>query len=163
MNHFDTLTIDTLLLRFPSIAQDIFKELDNKSLIKCRKLSVPVQNFIDNEKFIWIRRMQKYNGNMEEFFEQWKRAIKNSPVDNVKELSKAAFQFFEGDALIGKRQYAPLHITASKGLLELSKFIIQKTGGKILPKAMQPSGITLKFVDTLLNYLMTKILLIRMV
>ena len=88
MNHFDTLTmgtlksvcsswfglisrdknehshlrlwIDTILLRFPSIAQDIFKELDNKSLIKCRKLSVPVQNFIDNEKFIWIRRMQKY-------------------------------------------------------------------------------------------------------
>ena len=59
MNHFDTLTIDTLLLRFPSIAQDIFKELDNKSLIKCRKLSVPVQNFIDNEKFIWIRPMQK--------------------------------------------------------------------------------------------------------
>ena len=34
MNHFDTLTIDTLLLRFPRIAQDIFKELDNKSLIK---------------------------------------------------------------------------------------------------------------------------------
>ena len=130
MNHFDTLTINTVLLRFPSIAKDIFKELDNKSLIKCRKLSVPVQNFIDNEKIIWIRRMQKYNEKMEEFFDQWKRAIRNSPVDNVKELSKAMFQFFEGDELDGKKQYTPLHITASKGLLELSKFIIQKTWDK---------------------------------
>ena len=101
MTHFDTLTIDIILLRFPSI----FKELDNKSLIKCRILSVPVQNFIDDEKFIWIRRMQKYNGNMEEFFEQWKRAIRNSPVDNVKELSKAVCQFSEGDGLKKKRQY----------------------------------------------------------
>ena len=127
MNHFDTLTINTVLLRFPSIAKDIFKELDNKSLIKCRTLSVPVQNFIDNEKIIWIRRMQKYNGNMEEFSEQWKRAIRNSPVDNVKALSRAVFQSLEGDELDGKSQYAPLHITAIEGLLELSKFIIQKT------------------------------------
>ena len=64
LTNFDAPKIDIVLSRFPCIAQDIFKELDNKSLIKCRKLSVPVQNFIDNEKFIWIRQMQKYSENM---------------------------------------------------------------------------------------------------
>ena len=78
MTKFDTPKINIVLSRFPCIAQDIFKELDNKSLIKCRKLSVPVQNFIDNEKFIWIRQMQKYSGNMEEFYDQWKLVIRKT-------------------------------------------------------------------------------------
>ena len=54
MTNFDTLTIDTILSRFPAVAEDIFKELDSKSMVKCRKVSVPWQNFIDNQKFIWI-------------------------------------------------------------------------------------------------------------
>ena len=67
MTNFITPTIDTILSRFPAIAEDIFKELDSKSMVKCRKVSVPWQNFIDNQKFIWLRRMQMYSENMEQF------------------------------------------------------------------------------------------------
>ena len=105
MTNFDAAKINIVLSRFPCIAQDIFKELDNRSLIKCRKLSVPVQNFIDNEKFIWIRPMQKYSGNMEEFYEQWKVVIRKTPVELVKELSKTVMQFFEDHITRIERQY----------------------------------------------------------
>ena len=100
MTNFEPPPIDTVLSRFPNIAQDIFKELDNKSLIKCRKLGVPVQNFIDNEKFIWIRRMQKYRESMKTFLEQWKQVIRNTTVDHVKELSLAVSQFFDDDVSV---------------------------------------------------------------
>ena len=130
MTNFDTPTIDTILSRFPFVAREIFSELDNKSLIKCRKVSFPLQNFIDNEKFIWIRRMQKYRESMKEFLEQWKQVIRNTPVDHVKELSLAVSQFFDDDVSRSKKQYSPLHVTADKGLLELSKSIILKTGDK---------------------------------
>ena len=130
MTNFDTPTIDTILSQFPFVAGDIFNQLDNISLIKCRKVSVPWQNFIDNEKFSWIRRMQKYSDSMKEFLEQWKQVIRNTPVDPVKELSLAVLQFFDDDVSRSKKQYSPLHVTADRGLLELSKSIILKTGDK---------------------------------
>ena len=130
MASFDTPTIKTMLSRFPSLAQDIFKELDNKSLIKCRQVSVQWQNFIDNQKFNWIRRMHKSNGSMDEFCMQWKLIFRNTPIDCVKELSAVVLQFFKDDISRSERQYSPLHVTADKGLLELSKFIIERTGDK---------------------------------
>ena len=41
MANFDIPTIDAILSRFPAVAEDIFKELDSKSMVKCRKVSVP--------------------------------------------------------------------------------------------------------------------------
>ena len=140
MTNLDTPKIDTILSRFPAVAENIFKELDSKSMVKCRKVSVPWQNFIDNQKFIWIRRMQKRSGNMEQFYEQWKLVIRNTPTDHVKELSKSLEQLFdkilrnkidfENVTSGRKSQWAPLHATASQGHLELSRYIIQKTGDK---------------------------------
>ena len=141
MANFDIPTIAAILSRFPAVADDIFKELDSKSIVKCRKVSVPWQNFIDNQKFIWIRKMKMFSENMEQFYEQWKLAIRNTPTDHVKELSKLLEQFFDNDivrndmafdnGVSGKKsQWAPLHVTAFQGHLELSKYVIQKTGDK---------------------------------
>ena len=84
MTNFDTPTIDTMLSRFPAVAEDIFKELNNKSLTKCRKVSVQWQNFIDNQKFIWLRRILKYNASMTEFSDHWKQMITNQRPDQYK-------------------------------------------------------------------------------
>ena len=135
MANFDIPTIDAILSRFPAIADDIFKELNSKSMVKCRKVSVQWQNFIDNQKFIWIRKMKKYSENMEQFYEQWKLVIRNTPTDHVKEISKLVEQFFddvlEKDDISGRKsQWTPLHVTAFQGHLELSRYIIQKTGYK---------------------------------
>ena len=128
MANFDIPTIDDILARFPAVAEDIFKELDSKSMVKCRKVSVPWQNFIDNQKFIWIRKMTKFSENMEQFYEQWKLVIRNTPTDHVKELSKLVEQFFDNvfsskeiafDDVSGRKsQWTPLHATASQGHLQ---------------------------------------------
>ena len=120
MTNFDTPTIDTMLSRFPAVAEDIFKELNNKSLTKCRKVSVQWQNFIDNQKFIWLRRILKYNGSMTEFSDHWKRIITNTSTDHIKELSTVIETFFEVNEC--KSQWAPLHIAAIQGQLEILAF-----------------------------------------
>lgn len=126
----DIPTIDTMFSRFPIVAQDIFKELDNKSLINCRNVSFSWQSFIDNQKLIWIRRIQKSNGSKNEFHMQWKHIIRNTPINRIKELSTAVLQFFEEDISRRKMPHSPLHVTADRGLLKLSKFIIYKIGVK---------------------------------
>ena len=127
MTNFGTPTIATMLSRFPALAEDIFKELNNKSLTKCRKVSVQWQNFIDNQKFIWLRRIHKYNGSMTEFSDHWKLMITNASTDHVKEFSTVVETFFEVQDSKCKSQWAPLHIAAIQGQLEMSKFIMQRT------------------------------------
>ena len=140
MEDFGLSSIDEIMIRFPVIFQMILKELDNKSLGKCRKVNKEWQNFIDNERFVLFRKIQKYHSSMEEFYEQWKNVTQNASKETLRELSIAAYKFFESppiryypDEPIEKRneeQYSPLHITAEKGHLELSRYIIEKTGNK---------------------------------
>ena len=51
--------INKMMLRFPHLAQDTFKELDNKSMVNCRKVSKIWCHFIDNQRCQWIRKMQR--------------------------------------------------------------------------------------------------------
>ena len=43
--------MDIAILRFPQLAEEIFKELDNKSLAKCVKVSTLWSIFISMQKF----------------------------------------------------------------------------------------------------------------
>ena len=140
MEDFESPYIDKIMIRFPILFQGMLNELDNKSLTKCRKIHKEWQNFIDNERFVSFRKLQKYHSNMEEFFEQWKKVTQNASKETVRELSDAVHNFFEVDPAcysfywkIRKRKeehWSPLHITAEQGHLELSKYIIEKTGDK---------------------------------
>ena len=146
MKDFELSSMDEIMIRFPVLFQGILKELDNKSLTKCRKIDKKWQNFIDNERFFLFRKLQKYHSNMEEFFEQWKKATQGASIETIGELSVAVLKFFEDTTYwqdtstyfcfyLSTRkkkdeQWSPLHITAEQGHLELSKYIIEKTGDK---------------------------------
>ena len=41
--------------RFSHITEDVFKQLDNKSLAICREVSKPWKQIIENKKFSWNR------------------------------------------------------------------------------------------------------------
>ena len=41
--------------QFPHIAEQIFEQLDNKNLSKCREVNKSWKNFIDNKNYTWIR------------------------------------------------------------------------------------------------------------
>ena len=47
--------MEYLIERFPHIAEQIFEQLDNKSLSKCREVNKVWKNFIDERNYPWIR------------------------------------------------------------------------------------------------------------
>ena len=140
MEDFGLSSISEIMNRFPVLYQAILKELDNKSLRKCRKVNKEWQNFIDNERFVLFRKIQKYHSSMEEFYEQWKKVTQNASKETLRELSLAVYKFFQGppfryydNELVKKRneeQWSPLHITVEQGNLELSTYVIDVTGDK---------------------------------
>ena len=116
---------DEMILRFPHIVQDVFKELDNKSLANCRNVSRACCDFIADEKFYWIRKIKKCVP-MKKFRRHWKKVLKNTPTEDIKEIFVTVKQFAESDLNKYKNNWSPLHITAAQGHLEFCKYIIEK-------------------------------------
>lgn len=44
--------MDEVLIRFPDAAKDIFKQVDDKNLAKCREVNKIWCNFVDNGKLL---------------------------------------------------------------------------------------------------------------
>ena len=55
--------IEQMVLRFPKLAKDIFKDLDDKSLKNCLKVSREWSKFIPNQKFSWERCIESVRRN----------------------------------------------------------------------------------------------------
>ena len=54
-----SLTMDMVIVRFPRVDQKIIEQLDDKSLTKCRKVSRTFGPFIDDQKQLWVSRVQR--------------------------------------------------------------------------------------------------------
>ena len=132
------LIMEQLALRFPHLASNIFEQLDNQSLVNCKETSQKLDNFFGNEKLFWLRIIYKYRGNFVLFKTAWKKTLKKSPIIHVKELALATHKFFikfarsictcnRQVASIITKQWHPLHIAAEQDLLELFKYITEKT------------------------------------
>ena len=119
--------LDNIILRFPDVADDIFKELNNETLATCRNASRLWCDYFDDQKFCWIRMIQRYRRNMDNAYQQWKKVFKNTPVKFVKEISVSTQQFFKNDTSRIMSQWSPLHIVAGQGNLDLCKYIFEKT------------------------------------
>ena len=102
--------IDGIILRFPVVAQGIFKELNNETLTTCRNVSRLWCDYLDNQKFCWVRMIQKYRKNMKNTYHQWKKVFKHTPVAIVKEISVSTQQFFKDVTSRIKFQWSPLHM-----------------------------------------------------
>ena len=128
--------IDGFILRFPDVARDIFKELNNESLTTSRSVSRLWCDYLDDQKFCWVRMIQRYRKNMENAFQQWKRVFKNTPVEIAKEISVSTRQFFTSSFGVASSlhfdtsrigfHWSPLHIAAGQGNLDLCKYIFEK-------------------------------------
>ena len=115
--------MDELIVRFPSIAEDIFKELDNASLTKCKETCPFWNDTIDKQKEIWIRKIRLGSEQFQEFSNLCNSVIRKTSVQRVKELSlavqKANVRFcFDRD------QVTPHHVVALFGSKELYEYIL---------------------------------------
>ena len=125
--------LEIMIARFPHVVTNIFKELDDETLTNCIEVSPLWCDHLEDQKFFWVRRIQRYSENMKYAYPQWKKVFKSTPVEYVKELSVSTQQFFEYKVYhfsnYGPRneyQYSPLLIVAIVGNFELFKYVFEK-------------------------------------
>ena len=116
--------------RFPLISQIILNNVDNKSLTIFRTASRENSNFLDRERFYWIRNIKKYFANFQEFQEAWKKVVNKTSVEFLEDLAINVHSFFNGVSKRCEQQWHPLFIGAACGTVNLCNHIIQKTGVK---------------------------------
>ena len=118
--------IENILLRFPVIGQEIFKQLNNQDLTKCKEVCHSWGYFLNNETLVWLRMLQKYNKNHVEFQDDWKKVTTKVPCEILKRLAIATEQFYTFCSKRLQFQHSPMHIVSERGILSLCKFIAEK-------------------------------------
>ena len=118
-----------VLDRFPRLGEKIFNQLDNQNLTKCKEIDNSLNEFLKENKVLWMRMIKKYNVNHMEFKDDWKSVMEKVPAENVKELAIAVEQFYTLRPHQNRldHQHSPHHIAAERGSLYLCNFIAQKT------------------------------------
>ena len=118
--------IETMILRFPHLAENVLNHLAIIDLKNCLNVSRHWSKFIQNEKFPWKKKIQNV------------RSICKQPTndENVsKILKRAPMRVLQDFCLALKKlpkininnEFSPLHIAAETGMLDLCKFIMSKT------------------------------------
>ena len=122
--------MDAIILRIPVIAQQIFEELDNQCLTKCKYVNQNWNTFIKVSKPIWIRILNKYIVKSFEsrFQNHWKLLIKKESVHNLRKITTAVYRFYLKNSSRKEYQWSPHHIAADYGNVRLYKHIIKKIG-----------------------------------
>ena len=93
--------MDELLSRFPDLAEDMFENLDDESLLNCKEACRSMSSFLDDNTKFWKRIIRKYL----HFNEKWSWVVdfkgswemlmdtKQTGPEMLKELGQAVQQF----------------------------------------------------------------------
>ena len=119
--------MEEFLIRFPGLGEKFFDQLDNQNLTKCKEVSRSQRKFLEENKVLWKRMIEKYSANNVEFKDAWKLVTEKVPTQIVKELALAVEKFYTFRPHRLESQHSPHHIAAERGSLSLCKFIAHKT------------------------------------
>ena len=126
--------MENLCKRFPHLAKRIFDQVDNQSLNHCKEISREIVEYLDSERFFWIRLLKRYNQNHKNpyYNRRWKLVIDKTPVKRVKQIAIAVSRFFRVRHLYSShfgsyhKRWSLLAISAHHGDLGLLQFIVDK-------------------------------------
>ena len=133
--NYHTSTLEQLCLRFPLIEDKILSKLDYQSLIMFTTASKEAADIQQRSRFFWVRRIQYQLGSLyigHNDSKDWRKVIKKSPVEIVRQLSKNIQQFYSFSI---KNKYcivkcSPMHIVAERSNLKLCQHIIDRIEDK---------------------------------
>ena len=121
--------MEEVLLRFHYVGQQIFEQLDNESLAKCREVARIWQTFLDGQKFPLIRKIKTISKNPDEPLE---KIFKYSGLEEVRKLANIACKINKEsnkDWYYGGGQTS-LHFAAASGQEEIFKNFLIYDGNK---------------------------------
>ena len=165
------LKVGELFKRFPHIGESILNKLDNQSLINCKEASQELSEFLEKERFFWIRILTNYSKHYDTFLDFWKMAVNRTSIEIVRHLAVATKAFFTSqentnykvsinnqicyDSSLTKLMWSPIHVVAVFGNLELIEHILQKICKNI------PSGSVMiippgNYMSTVIRFLITR-------
>ena len=113
--------MEEMFLRFPHIAENIFQNLDNQGLTKCRCIDQSWQNFIDQKKYPWMRIVQiptiPANGNS--YFHLAAKTGQGSIFETIFDEEKDKNPRNDNG-------FTPFHLAAKHGCLRICQMIVRK-------------------------------------
>ena len=122
---------DKFFKQFPEMGEAILNCINEKSLVAMRKVNRPWMNFVDQQKIIWVRMIEKHIGHRNTFPDDWKKVVFKTPVQMVKDLAIAVQEFYETETNMFKDQiYSPLSIAAYQGNFQLTQHFVGKIKDK---------------------------------
>ena len=128
--------MESIFEKIPDLGDKIIKELDNQTLVKCKEVQRSWNKFINKEKILWFRMIQKYIGVKNEFSIAWRKVLTKVPADFVSQVAITTQQFHALWTIRAMQQMmmlqipgaSPIHVAASDGSVDLYKQIAAKLG-----------------------------------
>ena len=105
--------MEDLSKRVPMMNKWILENVDNKTLVNFKEASREIHQVFNNDRFYWIRMLNKHRKSFEEFQESWKIILLKTPTFDVKELALAVNRFFKANPKRHVKQWHPLFIGRS--------------------------------------------------
>ena len=75
------------------MAQKIMNHVDDQTLINFKEAGRTNGDFLGQERFYWLRIIQRYNCLIGELQEVWKKVVNKTPLEIMKEFAVAVHQF----------------------------------------------------------------------
>ena len=108
----------------------VIKELDDQSLVRNKEANREIGEYLENERFYWLRIIKNYTNNFEGFEEFWKEVLNKAPDGIVEQLSIAVQEFYKQFPRNYRSKSSPHYFAATKGNLKLCEFVIENTTNK---------------------------------
>ena len=126
--------MENLRNRFPTLISMVLENVDDQSLVTFKETNREMLDFINEERFYWLRILRKYNGSFVEFSKSWRMVIEKNPVEIVREIAVTVEKFFNDPRIKrdprNTKQWAPLHVAAASGNLSIFQYIFLKTNNE---------------------------------
>ena len=129
--------MDIFCSRFPDVAESIFDKLNNDSLVNCKEVSTEWNSFLDDPKFLLMRKIVKIlkSKNQLDLIPKIAKIITKISTDTFKELEMAVTEFYADESIAKlssgySSKYGKgltlIHILAGTGNTELLKTLLEK-------------------------------------
>ena len=132
--------LQNFCLRFPNLAEGIFENLENQSLVRCKEVTRDWNDFFRGPpKLILSRKIQKIVETRRKFRKPWRMVVKKANVPTMMALETAASIFYADDRNFctdpdflepgleidsESNCIAPIHVAAGAGNISLWETLI---------------------------------------